>query len=182
MSRPFYRRTFPVSQSFQGRADAASFMEAWVASRIARRGFEVTLMPFTFNDGKDHDLDPDMFVETGYGAERVEVKSTYNTFTGPHDFKDSSPERNLVFISSYNNFLKKNWEGSLHSTMRHYLCTSKGSGAIVWVPVNTPVTIRESYDASRSELFKSVHIERMHLRSFDEFIERLNVGEKTIRR
>lgn len=102
-----------VSESFRSRANSACFWEAWVGAVLCRAGLEVTHYPFTVHgepgalpDVGDYATSFDLTCflpgSDPWIFQNVEVKSLSVPFVS----RDSYPDEQ-VFVSSYNNHLKK---------------------------------------------------------------------------
>jgi hypothetical protein len=165
-----------ISQSFRKRADSAAYWEAWVGMTLTRAGFGVVLHPFKYDDGKDHGHTWDLDVLRGThdnAAEitQVEVKSLSLSFTSPKSFPFKDP-----FVCSQNSFLRK-WPGKT-STQRDFMFVSTETGAIVWLPAFSTVSLNhETIDRTRGEIYKTVRCKRDQLRTLHDFVEKVKSNE-----
>lgn len=163
------------SKSFQDRVDSAAYYEAWAATVLCRAGLCVLHYPFDIRANEDKDLtEPDLIVARdiynceGYelcGPTEVEVKSLSLTFnnTDSYPFDD-------VLICSQSSFLRK-WPGRDY-ICRDFLLVSKPTGAIIWVPAMTKVTLgKEVHDKARNETYKAVYTSRDNLRPLADFVD-----------
>ncbi len=175
-------KSFSVSESFARRADSACFYEAWVASVLARAGLWTIHHPFTLAKssesfaamGQSWDLDvsknqPGPILSLP--GVSVEVKSLSNSFHNPSDYPYQS-----VLVCSQKSFIKK-WPGR-DRIGRDFLFASRDTGAILWLPKGSPVTLgNEVYDKGRGELYLTVTSDKSLLLGLSHFIEM--VYEKT---
>lgn len=171
-----------ISPSFRKRADEAAFFEAWVGCVLARAGLYTLHHPFVADGGDYHahtwDLDVSAYPPLTFdnvdvkrsssSFRQVEVKSLSLTFTGPIDYPYNRP-----LVCSQNSWLKK-WPGK-HTTQRDFLFVSKTTGAIVWLPVGSPVELGcEVTDSTRGETYKVAKTWDQYLRPLQDFIEDIN--------
>lgn len=170
-----------VSESFRNRADSAAFYEAWVGAVLARAGLYTVHHPFTIaqtreeakSHGLSHDIDVSAFNPIGddiHCTHEVEVKSVSPSFTCSSDYPYED-----ILVCSQNSFLRK-WPGKA-STGRDFLFVSRPTGAIIWLPKDTKVTLGvEVFDKSRAELYKSVKTSKHQLLELDDFVEKVKHG------
>lgn len=165
-----------VSESFKKRADSAAFYEAWVGAVLSRAGLYTVHYPFTIATdhtsiatyGHSWDLDVGGDLSSFI---TVDVKSLSQTFRTPTDYPFKE-----VIVCSQANFIKK-WPGASH-TGRDFLFVSRETGAILWLPIGSPVELgHEVHDKSRNELYKAVKADQYRLKDLTAFIE--YVHEKT---
>lgn len=169
-----------VSQSFRDRADSAAFYEAWVGAVLSRAGLYTLHHPFQI-DGKDHSQSWDLDVSFSHpgtlhydsrdvrslrsSSVPVEVKSLSLTFLNT----DSYPFDH-VLICSQSSWLRK-WPGT-GTVQRDFLLVSRPTGAIVWIPKGTPVTLGHPvHDKQRNETYKAVKTNKGYLRPLSDFVE-----------
>lgn len=164
-----------LSESFMARANEAAFWEAWVGAVLSRAGLWTVHHPFTLAESADkvsdygHTWDLDVGTQdpaTHRGdAWQVEVKSTNKTFTGPDDW--GTPD---LLVCSQASFLRK-WPGR-DKVGRDFLFVSRYTGAVVWLPINTPVTLNhDQYDHGRGELYSVVKASKDSLRALTDFVQ-----------
>ncbi len=155
-----------VSDSFRGRADGAAYWEAWVAAVLSRAGLYTIHYPFEI-DGREHGQSCDLTVSTDgrWSGVQVEVKSLNHTFCSSSDYRYDS-----VMVCSQNNFLRK-WPGA-SKTGRDFLFVSRITGNIIWLPIDSPITVgHETFDSTRGESYKTVHAKKTDLRELCDFVE-----------
>ncbi len=147
---------------------------------LARAGLYTVHHPFTMSQSKEEterygqswDLDVSCFDPLAYEwnggrPESVEVKSVSLTF---HN-RDNYPHDG-VLVCSQKSFLKK-WPGA-NKTGRDFLFVSRPTGAILWLPKNTPIELgHDVFDASRNELYKVVKTSRLCLLALDHFVDKV---------
>ena len=167
-----------VSKSFADRADSACFWEAWVGAVLGRAGLYILHHPFVADGGDYHalswDLDVNscnMFGGCGEGCYKsdgeipVECKSLSLFFTRAEDYPNEP-----LFVCSQNSWMNK-WTGK-DRTQRDFLFISRQTGAIVWLPVGTPVTLgHDAFDSSRGNTYKVVVTEKKYLKELGDFVE-----------
>lgn len=163
-----------VSESFKLRADSAAFWEAWVGSVLSRAGLYSTHHPFVVSQStaaiqaheNTWDLDVSSEHPQKFGMDvRVEVKSLSHAFRTTTDYPYPT-----VLVCSQNNFIKK-WPGS-RVTGRDFLFVSRETGAILWLPSGSEVTMgQDTYDKSRNELYKTVTSYKSDLRGLSDFVD-----------
>lgn len=163
----------PVSESFLRRANEAAFWEAWVGAVLSRAGLYTVHHPFTADGSDSHSQTFDISVHDtepgrdGWGSP-VEVKSVNLTFTGPTDYPLET-----VLVCSQNSWLRK-WPGR-DETKRDFLFVSRHTGAIVWLPIYSKVTLgNEIHDRSRNETYSAVTTLRKFLQPLQSFVEVLH--------
>lgn len=162
------KKTRPLSQSFKDRANEACFWEAYSAAVLARAGLYVGHFPFSLSEaeteskGFSHDLDVSIDGLDPLWPIEVKSKNIHFTTTDDYPYED-------VFVCSQNFFLR-NWPGYT-ALGRDFLLVSTQSGAILWMPAGTPVSLgKEVLDSKRGELFKCVTCDKKYLRSLQEFV------------
>jgi hypothetical protein len=168
-----------ISPSFRKRADGAALYEAWVGAVLARAGLYTLHHPFVADGGDYHGLTWDLDVSayppltsenvdvkrSSSSFTPVEVKSLSVEFTGPNDYPYNRP-----LVCSQNSWLKK-WPGK-DKTQRDFLFVSKPTGAIVWLPVGSPVELGcDVTDGNRGETYKVAKTWRHYLRPLYDFVE-----------
>ena len=169
--------SFQISEGFRKRADSAAFYEAWVGAVLARAGLYTVHHPFTLAKGKSElakysltwDLDVSAVPPKGdANCLSVEVKSSSNSFSSTSNYPHPS-----VLVCSQASFLKK-WPGAEH-TGRDFLHVSRPTGAILWLPKGTKVTMGiEVFDTSRGESYKAVTAEVKQLCELWQFVEHVH--------
>lgn len=176
----------PVSQSFKNRADRAAFFEAWVGCVLARAGLYTLHYPFTYDDGKDHGLSWDLEVGADHPLSNsydphdarsrkpvlkpVEVKAISPVFMSPTDY----PYSDLI-VCSQNNWVRK-WSW-VKETQRDFLYVCNSNGAIVWLPIGSPVTLgNEVTDSTRGETYNTVKTSKVNLKPLADFVEYMKHG------
>ncbi len=160
-------------QTFAGRADRAAFWEAWVGAVLSRAGLYTLHHPFTLTSetGKSnadyaHSFDLDVWVEPQNElSTEVEVKSLNLTFNNSLNYPYES-----LMVCSQSSWLKK-WPGK-DKVQRDFLFVSRATGAIVWLPVGSPVTMgHETVDSKRGETYKTVQAKSSDLKELCDFVE-----------
>ncbi len=157
------------SQSFKDRMPSASLFESYVASTLASKGLTVLHHPTNLTNG-DYSQSADLSIlERGDLRDpswnHIEVKSINRSFTGVNDYPF-----NEVMVCSQSSFLKK-FPG-LDKTGRDFLFASRVTGAILWLPAWSRVTMgHEVFDRSRNELYKVVKAQKSDLRELSDFVE-----------
>lgn len=166
-----------VSASFAERANEAAFWEAWVGAILTRSGLYVVQHPFNLaredqevsDFAHSWDLDVATTNPCDFGDEDgvtvpVEVKSVNKTFETP----ESWPMPELIVCSFASHYRK--WPGT-DRTQRDFLFASRYTGAIVWLPRGTKLTISEVTDPDRDETYRVVRASRDDLRALDVFAQ-----------
>lgn len=177
-------RSVGLSSNFRDRADSAAFFEAWVGAVLARAGLYTLHHPFTLAETRedigsyaqtvdlDVDTEPPQNPNTstfGWGTE-VEVKSSNLTFHNTQSYP--FPE---LLICSQSSWEKKWLKAS--KTCRNFLFVSRQTGAILWLPTKTPVTLGNLvHDATRNQTYKAVKTSSDNLRALDEFVHMVKRG------
>lgn len=172
-------RSTGLSSNFRERADSAAFFEAWVGAVLARAGLYTVHHPFTLAKDPDDiatyaetwDLDvsaddPKDMADwsTGTRVYPVEVKSSNLTF---HNV-DTYPFDDLLVCSQ--NSWEKKWVKAAR-TMRDFLFVSRQTGAILWLPKGSGVTLgHDVYDRTRNQTYKAVRAESCSLLPLDAFV------------
>lgn len=175
-------RSVGLSSNFRDRADSAAFFEAWVGAVLARAGLYTLHHPFTLAETREDIESYAQTVDLGVGADassfdsevydfkEVEVKSSNLTFHTTLDYP--FPE---LLICSQNSWEKK-WTKA-YTTRRDFLFVSRQTGAILWLPTKTPVTLGNLvHDATRNQTYKAVKTSSDNLRALDEFVHMVKRG------
>lgn len=177
MKRGAIKRKFPVQQ-FKERADSAAFWEAWVGAVLARNGLYTLHYPFTvaenWQEVAEHYLTWDLEVGPYHPVEdqlgyyrKVEVKSLNTEFYGPGDY----PYPDLM-VCSQKSWDRKWGETATDRTVRDFLFVSRATGAIVWLPVGSPVTLNvPSVDREREQYYNGVRSSPKYLKDLQAFVE-----------
>lgn len=169
-------RSISLSANFRDRADSAAFYEAWVGAVLARAGLYTLHHPFTLASSREDvgeyantwDLDvgdslyPSIRPELNH-AVPVEVKSVNLTFHTNADY----PHQDVLVCS------QASWERKWVSdkTKRNFLFVSRPTGAILWLPEGTPVTMNNLVtDHTRNQTYKVVKAAKSGLGPLDAFV------------
>lgn len=164
-------RSTSISANFRDRADSGAFYEAWVGAVLARGGLWTLHHPFTLAESRADipayahtwDLDVGASDDATYSDIPVEVKSGNLTF---HNV-ESYPFEEMMVCS------QASWERKWTSdkTLRDFLFVSRPTGAILWLPKGTHVSLNNvAHDSTRNQTYKVVKALSAHLRPLDEFI------------
>lgn len=163
---------FVVSESFKRRADSAAFFEAYVAARLTRLGLYVMLNPVTIakpgEDLSEYHRSVDLTVyPPGLGGIPVEVKSQNLTFADdPISYPKEKP-----LVCSESSWNHKNPTPSV-KTRYDQLYVSRTTGAILWLPKDSPVELGvDVYDSKRGELYRAVATRRELLQPVGVFAD-----------
>lgn len=162
-----------VSPSFKARANEAAYWEAWVGAVLARAGLFTLHHPFKADGQENHALSWDLDVSAKspdlLGTEKVlvEVKSLNLTFNRPDDYPFPT-----VLVCSHNSWERK-WPGS-EKTMRDFLLVSRATGAIIWIPIGSPVKTVTITDTTRKETYKAKQTKIHYLMDLIDFVEYVN--------
>jgi hypothetical protein len=169
-------------QTFQSRADPAAFWEAWVAAVLKRRGLYVVQHPFQTTEelGKPaehwaHTWDLDVAIDwpdapaTYWARLPAEVKSQSLQFLKPRDYPERDDAGKGMLVCSQNSWVKK-W-GHKNHVQRDFLFVSMRSGAVLWLPTGSPVTLGvKTVDRTRNEHYLTVRTSPSLLRTVDEYV------------
>ncbi len=151
------------SKSFLQRADSAAFWEAYVASKIAREGFNVTIMEshhgeyikpekLTSYDMEVH-ISPEMSLP-------IEVKS--------RKYLDMEVSKENIWVCN-KKFFDRCWPG-WDVIGRDFIFVNSRDSHMLWLPAGTPVGLGAEHDRSRNETFEVVTVPTNTLKPFRDFI------------
>jgi len=161
-----------VSGSFRNRADSAAFYEAWVGMVLSRAGLYTLHHPFTVAENSAdiasyaHTWDLDVMADPELESSvPCEVKSVNLPFTGAADYPYTD-----VLVCSQKSWENK-WPGEV-KTQRDFLFVSRLTGAILWLPVGSEVSLgHKVHDSSRNETYLSVKTSASRLEDCIAFCE-----------
>lgn len=161
---------------FASRANEAAFWEAWTGAVLARCGLYTVHHPFTVANhvGEIHQYAHtwDLDVSTRHPAEaamfggsrEVEVKSLNLDFVDTESYPNQQ-----VLVCSAASHRRKFKENDFLG--RDFLLLSRFTGAIVWVPPDTPLKTRQITDSDRGESYKALACRKEDLRALKDFVK-----------
>lgn len=186
MRRGAVKKKFPI-QDFKERADSAAFWEAWVGAVLARSGLYTVHHPFTvaenWKEAREHYLtwdltvcnyEPEAYNSSASGLDKrpVEIKSLNLEFYGPEDYPFD-----VVMVCSQKSWDRK-WPGT-DKTSRDFIFVSRATGALVWLPVGSPVMVNvPAVDRERGDIYSGVRTEKKYLRDLAAFVQTFKGGRK----